>query len=247
MEEQIKNFDRTIEHIMNESAVAPPYGMWNRISAELDKEALPAAAAAPASAIPKRAIVTAAATLFLVATSVLTVFLLNKTPANEIKSGTALTTPFETKIPAGVADRTPENKAVTHAVVSGKEKEITISKHQVSEIERRAPVTLPVESMVSTPQTEVAIPINPASNAIRANSETYFFPPVDANIPDSKSAIALATQSDDDETAETDETGITERKTKSSFSREKKIKFRKKRTPGFSYGTLNRTRQNRSR
>lgn len=36
MEQEIKNFDRTIEESMNNFSAQPPFGMWNRISAELD-------------------------------------------------------------------------------------------------------------------------------------------------------------------------------------------------------------------
>lgn len=51
MEQEIKNFDRTIEESMNNFSAQPPFGMWNRISAELDAaEGIAVAATAPAAA-----------------------------------------------------------------------------------------------------------------------------------------------------------------------------------------------------
>lgn len=37
-----KNFDRSIERKLNQAAVEPPFGAWNRIAAQLDQEVKPA-------------------------------------------------------------------------------------------------------------------------------------------------------------------------------------------------------------
>lgn len=36
MEKEVKEFDRSVEHIMNEYSVTPPFGAWNRIASALD-------------------------------------------------------------------------------------------------------------------------------------------------------------------------------------------------------------------
>ena len=77
MEQNIKNFDRGIEQKMNEHEVAPPFGMWNRISSELD--AMPIAAAAPiaTSLIPKRAMMGIIATALVIGTAMITGYLVS--------------------------------------------------------------------------------------------------------------------------------------------------------------------------
>lgn len=51
MEQEIKNFDRAIEESMNNYSAQPPFGVWNRISAELDAaEGIAVATTAPAAA-----------------------------------------------------------------------------------------------------------------------------------------------------------------------------------------------------
>src|SRR4051812_37984037 len=78
MDQKIKDFDRRIEQMMNENAVAPPFGMWNRISADLDAEALPIATP-PASAIPGRAMVGMFAGALILGATLVTAYLVNNT------------------------------------------------------------------------------------------------------------------------------------------------------------------------
>ena len=80
MDQKIKNFDRTIEQKLNEAEVAPPFGMWNRISGELDvAETLPTAAAAvaPIAAVSKRAAIRFIVAASLISSSLVTAYIVN--------------------------------------------------------------------------------------------------------------------------------------------------------------------------
>lgn len=244
MEEKIKNFDRGIEQMMNESSVAPPFGMWNRIAADLDAaEALPVAAAAPASLVSKRVtygILTVAA---LISTSFLTALYINSTHQATLTEPVANTTSVVAEkvaahppIVTGIAKATDENRtAMTVAPVNTKR----ISSNIVN------PVIVAEEPVIgnkTTIVTDVAVPTL-TGNTSSIATDAYYFPPVDMN------SLTAEKQTHESTTSLAEEKPL-EKKTKSvstssSSSNDKRISIKKRKRGGFSYGSLNRTKKQR--
>ena len=98
MEQKIKNFDRSVEQMMNEHEVAPPFGMWNRISADL--EAMPVAATAPVvtSLIPKRAMMGIIASALIIGTAVITGYLVSSSNPAKTSIAPVANTQIETSV-----------------------------------------------------------------------------------------------------------------------------------------------------
>ena len=106
----MKNFDRSIEKMMNENEVAPPHGMWNRIAAELETSAAPMPVSVN-SPIPQRTVFGFIAGALLISASMMTAYLVNEhakeenplvanivTPKLSIENLTAVTTPIPTVV-----------------------------------------------------------------------------------------------------------------------------------------------------
>jgi hypothetical protein len=115
MDQKIKNFDRSIEQMMNEHQVAPPFGMWNRISSELEATPVPVAAAAPVvtSLIPKRSMAAIIAGVLIIGASVATGYMVHAVlnNKNQVQANTTpvnapvnLTTVANNNTPAQAAE-----------------------------------------------------------------------------------------------------------------------------------------------
>jgi hypothetical protein len=243
MEEQIKNFDRGVERLMNEHEVTPPFGMWNRISAELD--ALPVAAGvAPTSFIPKRAIVGFIAGAMILGASLITGYLVHSANQPEARTPVQTVTPVSTPVAATTASQ-PASEMVATAPVA-------VMHHKVLHHVQAKPVeenagpaqttasntnTLPVvitSPVTSNLNSDVPAPIETVSQNIN-EPQTYYFPPIDISNTEKSNAehISAAKAHElDSKPADDDRPRA-----------EVKMKWRpKKHGAGFSYGKINKVK-----
>ena len=243
MEEKIKNFDRGIEQMMNESTIAPPFGMWNRISAELDAaEALPVAAAAPASLVSKRVVYGFIVVAALIGTSMLTALWMNH-------STKTVNQPITGNIPVAVVSETekPAVASVVEVVAEPQMKPVAVlhsTKHigKAGEEINGNPVVVEeqaAEKSITAINTEVAVP-NVSSSANGQATDVYYFPPVDmSSVESKKETIAEETHN-----VVVEEKPIEKKiKSVSSSSNDKRISIKKRKRGGFTYGSLNRLKK----
>ena len=254
MEQKIKNFDRGIEQMMNEHEVAPPFGMWNRISAEL--EAMPVAATAPVatSLIPKRAMVGFIAAALILGTTVLTGYLVNSSVNNKTTNSNApagnntigvSTKPTVTNTPTATTQTIAvknETTAISPIVMKAKVRHNVASNPVQSTIQAAQQVTPVINEpvapattgvIINNATTDVPTPIEPIAQGVTEN-QTYFFPPIDVTTPEktkaaNESPIVAKKNSKNTTTASSDNDGPSDHK----------IKFRmhnKKR--GWAYGSI---------
>ena len=241
MDQKMKRFDRNIEQMMNESEVAPPFGMWNRISAQLDAEiaAVPPPAASP---IPQRALYGFIAGALIIGASLITAYVVNESNKQD-KLTAAKALPATT---VTVADKTTESTTPVMqttqslpvaAVVEQATK--TIARKTSKPVAMAAPATEAVEETKHEAKAEQAISLPAhaevlvpnhlvAENNVAAVSEPYFFPAVDnITVPETKTekqvTVAKTTKSE---------------KSIFSSSDAPRIKFRPKKHRSFSYGKI---------
>lgn len=203
MEQNIKNFDRGVEQKMNEHEVAPPFGMWNRISAELDAMPLAAATAAPVATalIPKRAMVGIIAAALIMGTTILTGYLVNSS-LNTDKANTNIAVSPKTVNATNIPQQTAPVKsdeaspmhiamvkpAVKHHPASNPLQSTMQLAQQVQPTVNQPVTTNPALSngnnslINSNANTDVPTPIEPIAQ--NAETTTYYFPPIDVNTPE---------------------------------------------------------------
>ncbi len=201
MEQNTKNFDRKIEQMMNEHQVAPPFGTWTRISADLD--AMPVAAAAAGAApvvtslIPKRALAGIIAAALVIGTSVITGYVVNSYRDNEHANTPVTKTSVATTItkPASVQQTEPVKSVVTpseialtkvkvrHIAATDPVQSTIIAAQQVQPvINQPVAVTIPAP-VINNENTDVPTPLEPVAQKAE-DTQTYFFPPIDVNTPE---------------------------------------------------------------
>ena len=247
MDQKIKNFDRGIEQMMNEHQVAPPFGAWNRISAELD--AMPGAVAAGAapvasSLIPKRAMLGIIAAALVIGSSALTGYLINSSHNNDhVNNTVAKTTMATTNTKTPVTAQTEPVKNIISPTG------IALTKVQLRHIAATTPaqstilaaqqvvpvVNEPVASLTPTPvinneNTDVPTPLEPVAQRAE-DTQTYFFPPIDVNTPE-KTAPAKETLTNKSHNTETTVAG------NSDDDKPVRKRFHPKRRQKFTYGNI---------
>jgi hypothetical protein len=212
MDQKIKNFDRGIEQMMNEHEVAPPFGMWNRISAELEAMPLPVAAAAPAvtSLIPKRAIAGIIASALIIGASIATGYMVHSSLNSNKNKVEANTKPISAPVTSTVVANNnsvqpvePVKHEVTPALpVLAKAKVNHIADNPVQSTLQAAQQVNPVavqpaanttgvaaytnSLVVNNSNTDVPTPIEPIAQ--NTEPQTYYFPPIDVNTPEKTKA-----------------------------------------------------------
>ncbi len=255
MDQKMKNFDRNIEQLMNESEVAPPFGMWNRISAELDAEIVAAPTAAAAnSPIAQRTVYGFIAGALLIGASFVAAYVMNDSfsdnkPVNSnvivvTHTAPAITneipgnlTAKETQPVATTADN--ENRAaktVEPAIVPVKVK----AKPAIAALPKNAPASEEIKVVSKKArllQTDVPVPtISTTTQETETANEPYYFPAIDntSDLETDKPAVA----------AKTTKAEKTEEKERSfSIGNDiPRIKFRPKKHRSFSYGKIIRKR-----
>ncbi len=244
MEKEIKNFDRRIEQIMNENSVAPPFGMWNRISSELESEALPIAAAAPLALTPKRAMVGFIAGVAVIGLSFVTAYLVSNNSIQQVETTKPIATITEST--PSVAKTVP---STTTNVVLEKANHIQIAK--VNTVASRTTLKeTGVAKEISNDSrfgnnTDVSVP----NQAIASTQTTgnYYFPPVDiVNSPATETTEEIAIVSANQLAKQEDKLVDKKGKISATSSSEKRIKLKKHRRSGFTYGSLNRLNKHKT-
>ena len=252
MEQNIKNFDRGVEQMMNEHEVAPPFGMWNRISAEL--EAMPVAATAPVatSLIPKRAMMGIIAAALILGTTAITGYLVssslngNKNTTVASPVSTQIAAPTQSNVPAtvqpAIVAESVNAAPATHHTANKKAKQITASNPVESTIQAAQQVTPTVSQpvaegnsiIVSNANTDVPTPIEPVAQNVNEETQTYYFPPIDVattetSKPANESPIAAKNHTKSTTVASNDNDGPSDHKVKFRMHNKKR---------GWAYGSI---------
>ena len=254
MDQKIKNFDRSIEQKMNEHEVAPPFGMWNRISTELEGMPVPVAAAAPAvgSMIPKRALLGIIAAALVLSTSMITGYLVNSSLSHsqvnvqndgagkqQVAASTKATTALQT---VGVKDITPSVNPVTakakvkqHSVAANPVQSTLQLAQQVKPVINQPVIASINETNISplvmnNATTDVPTPIEPVAQNVQ-ETQTYYFPPIDVNTPEKakpSNETPVMAKNKNKATVSNDNDGPSEHK----------FRFRPHRRTKFTYGNI---------
>lgn len=230
----IKDFDRSIESMMNEHSVAPPFGAWNRIAGELD--AIPAAA----TAIPGRSPLFNTGTVVgfvsgaLMIGSMVTGWLVyNNYNAEQTDKNLAVVTQNEVSKGLNFAPaKTGEVQTIT-PIVEAKTVSIAkaITKQDKSVTENTSVKVIATDVAAPT----VKVPVDKEKQA----GEAYYFPPVDIDVPDNKIQNTNNATTVVKEEIKTEPAKIEVKKSSSSGDR---VKFKKKKPAKWNYGRLNRTK-----
>ena len=229
----MKNFDRSIEKMMNEHEVTPPFGMWNRIAAELETSATPMPVSVN-SPIPQRTVFGFIAGALLISASMMTAYLVNEhskeesplianaviTPKPTIENVTNVVSPIPTVVfrerkTAHVSKSKPISKSVEERTIA-----------------TEVPATTP--SQLLPMPTEVSVPTQTIAQS-KGVIEPYYFPAIDVNTPSNKEkekiTASIAKTKIDSKT-----TGDNDREI--SYYDPPKIKFRPRKHRNFSYGKI---------
>ena len=233
MEKEIKNFDRTIEQMLSQQSVAPPFGAWNRIASELDAVPATAVTTSPATILPKRFLVSIISGVIIIGTSLVTAYL-----ASNNKEAQTLTEPAAKIVSEQVSNVFPPTAqtVVSHHIqttkhLAVKQNEVISAKDDLGTVADAYPET---PKAIEAVESEIYVPNQAINQTNATNNQVYYFPPVDLNLPETKTqAVALKTE----EEKPTDDKKV---KAYSSSSNEQRIKFRKRKARKFSYGVLNR-------
>ncbi len=237
MEQNIKNFDRKIEQMMNENSVAPPFGMWNRIASELAAEALPVAAAAPVAFIPKRAVVGFIAGVAVIGLSLVTAYLVTNNNSVKREQVAKDSNPVIVSSPA----TTLESPSL---IILEKVKEVVAPKVKLvrhSVVVASANTQIATESVPADNNSDVSVPSQSVSNSEIGVSGAYYFPPVDINSVEKTHQDEIATVTASQLAKQEADENLAEKKIKiASSGNDMRVKFKKHKRGGFTYGSLNR-------
>ncbi len=246
-DKNIKDFDRYIEQSMNENFVEPPFGMWNRISAELGHTPVEEVPPVANPMLPKAILVGFVAGALVIGslitgwivynghsvnstTSETSVYHYNGKQQNLTKSAEVATENIrEEVVVAPPATIEPIN-------ISAKTVAVATIKTLNSEKSLRNSIT-----SGDVPVPTQKLPIDKESKV----QEPYYFPPVDIDVPatDSHSQIASDNELDNQDLEESKDN---DSKKLISSSGEQRIKFRKKRKSSWNYPHIIRTKKNRN-
>jgi hypothetical protein len=197
MEHNIKNFDRAIEQRMNEAEVAPPFGAWNRIAAEMEATAPVAPATpAPASVIPGRGLMTLVAGALLLGISIATIYLGQVSEDRKENKAAVIAAPSIStpQIVSHLSAPFTEMKPAVTPVIAKSETYVRavkaidpavrpiVEKTAISDV-ATPPVVTP--SLPANAFTEVPAPSQPVAKNAKADAgQVYYFPPIDINLPE---------------------------------------------------------------
>lgn len=230
---KIKEFDRTIEKMMNESSVPPPYGMWNRIASQIGA----APEAAPVStATPGNSFIMLMTGMAMIGASVLTAYLVSDQPARVKPSvnSVVLEQPAVTIKPTVIENPSPvvsKQPLLAKKEVETKKQLVTSVPHAVALVEESAElVTVSATEEVPVAEKAVALLAEPAVETI-AVSTTPAPPLAPKSIVKSSAPVTKSVVNDKDE--DDDEPRVNQ-------YGDKKLKYKPKRKKPFNYGRINR-------
>jgi hypothetical protein len=230
----IKDFDRSIEQMMNQHTVTPPFGAWNRIAAELPTVAPEAAPIAPR--IPKSAWIGFLSGASLIATLVAGTLIYNNSTNQPVVSVPTESLVTEKSIVNSVAT---ENSTLNEMPVVS-----LAPKAEIKSVVNRQQET-PLQSETINQSAENVLTDNTNLETATTNTsdkaeQVYFFPAVDINTGKEydESIVQYAMPSDYHKvTAQSSET---EKKVKSNPFKEIRFKPRKDKKRPHIYGRTNR-------
>ncbi len=251
-DKRMKDFDRHIERSMNEFAVAPPFGMWNRIQNELDGTNKPVAAPAPSTPLVPRGVLMGFISGAALISALVGGFLYynggNQTGVNQglTNNGGAnivevtpqvqqhviaqLTTPAKQTIePATVNFAPAKNETAVNTAFTPAQEEKTAVAEQNQ-------LTANSEMAIAAQQTEAKA------------EEGYYFPPVDINTGAKNEQVVDALYRGYNSAEPNADAKAPEVKKTKSSSSSSNVKFKKKKKSrgGFSYGRLNRLKPSKN-
>ena len=228
MEKKMKDFDRNIEQLMNEHEVAPPFGMWNRIAAELETGVVSSPVSVN-SPIPQRAVIGFIAGAIFIGASLVTAYVINSNSKMEAPITTVAHQ--TTNIIAPVIFKSESVVKQEIKLVARVSKPKTVAKA----VEEPTVIEESTANQVLVSSSEVSIPTQTIAENNAVN-EPYYFPAVD-NMSENKvaektvaptKAIAKPTDDNDKESV--------------SNNDPPKIRFRPKKHGKFGYMKINRRR-----
>lgn len=242
-EKQLKDFDRHIENSMNEHAVAPPFGMWNRIAAEIE---MPAAAPAPVAAswnIPTGTVLGFISGALMIGTVVTGWLLYNNLTYTGLPANAAngVSNTNNTQVVNSNTENTSNTSAATvnpvlNAEVSDMEAAVAsismpkvkakVMKAEAIESNNTTVAAEVKDQELSLPAVNTEVGVPALKIAAAPTQDAYYFPPVDIDVP------TAGEQANADEDAKNDI-----KKTTSSSS-DQRIRFKKRRKSSWSYGRI---------
>lgn len=243
-EKSIKDFDRAIEQAMNESAVPPPFGAWNRIAAQLDAPA--AAPIAAASTFPRAAVGGFVAGALLIGSIITGVLVYNGNTTQNITQPLASNQPTvnEAQVTApvvaeqdNVAAESNTTELTTIAAIQTTQKEVV---KPIAVKSTTVTAKAAEKKNVLANNNDVAVPeIKVANHA--ASTAPYYFPPVDITMDEQpqQSAAPVNAITSKETSAKLPTTESKKRISSSSSGSDfHGIKFKKKRKTKFTYGRI---------
>jgi|GEM_PF-1825912 len=255
-EKSIKDFDRAIEQAMNEYSVAPAFGMWNRISAELGNVEEVAVAPKPSTALPKGLVAGFIAGALVIGTTITGLLVYNGNNLPVVNNTTTVQQPLNNSrnqsnnenaiVPVAVENAAKEKNAVVvadepatpHVKIMVVTAVNTVSAKPAKQVKTTVANidTNPMGYNGISNNNDVAVP-QMVVGSKAASADTYYFPPVDINIPGEKIDAASTANNDNDDEEEVKNNDSKKVISRSSSSPER-IKFKKKRRTHYTYPTI---------
>lgn len=231
MEPNFKNFDRNIERMMNEHEVTPPFGMWNRIAADLEAEVAPVSVSTK-TPVPLNSIYKFAAGALFISASLIIALLTN----NSSSVTNPIITPTGNSVTESKQVVLQVSSAVVPMAVASKKKSVGNKSTKSKNIVKHTTLTHSNQSVkVSAPITLETKIISPAQSFSVGNiSEPYYITPVavTTNAPSSAKEEELSAAVS---TIKTQKAVEKDDREVSDYSR---IKFRPKKHRSFTYGRI---------
>ncbi|MBK8658363.1 MAG: hypothetical protein IPN22_05690 [Bacteroidetes bacterium] len=229
-EKMINHFDKKIEQAMNAYTEAPPFGMWNRISAELGEPVAAPVAPKPHAVFTKSSVLGFLSGVLLIGGIVTANMLYNSTLSYETP-----TVANQVSIPADASPflvaQPVAQKVVAEPKVNAKmfsPKMLTINKAETS--------TASVTKVQENEQ------VMPAAQEIQAD-KTFYFPPVDIETSSeelSEQSIEAAVTFMNHTTVFKESEKAEEKSSKVISAKEQRLKFHPRKKRSHTWGTINR-------
>jgi hypothetical protein len=257
-EKSIKDFDRTIEQAMNEYSVAPPFGMWNRISAELGNPEGAVVAPKPTTALPKGLLAGFIAGALVIGSTITGILVYNgnnnlpavsngNTPILQQIDNTQGVVNANSTPPAIINNTTTENNTTIvdeePVVPKVKTMVITALTTKASNPVKQANATVahidtnPMGVNAMSNNNDVAVPQIAVGNKA-TSTDAYYFPPVDINIPGEKVDAKSTADNNDNDAVDVKNNDTKKVISRSSSSSPERIKFKKRRRTHYTYPTI---------
>ncbi len=240
----IKDFDRYIEQRMNENSVEPPFGMWNRISAEIGSAPVVEVPPVVSPMFPKAVLVGFVSGALMIG-SLITGWI--------VYNGHSLNT-IEKEAPVYHNNSKLQNQSNNAEVATENVRdEVVVAPPATIEPIRISAKTVAVPKIntLNNEKTEHRslasgdVPVPTQKLPIDKEGqvqEPYYFPPVDIDVPESDSHPQIASHNGTDN-EDLEEPKSNDTKKLISSSGEQRIKFRKKRKASWNYPHIIRTKR----